>query len=109
MIRIGAILLFCALLAACASNGERPMVDVSPVGDGLHFVGMAGVLAALIIVFGRFVSESKLTSYAGYILGGLLILLALIVGLAAVPALIIPITAVIAILVIVAVVGQRWK
>lgn len=95
------------LLAACAA-GERPMVDVKPVGDGLTFLGMAGVLATLIVVFGKFVSDFRLSGYMTWLLGGLLVLLVLVVTVTAIPALIIPVSIAVAILVIVAVCG-RWR
>ena len=98
------------LLAACNEQEKvRQLVDVKPVGDGLQFLGLAGVLSALILVFGKFITESKLTGYSPFIMAGLGLLLTLVVVVTALPKLIIPVTVAAAVLVVVAVVGHRWK
>lgn len=98
------------LLAACNEGSPpRQLVDVKPVGEGLTFLGLAGVLSALILVFGKFIGESKLTGYSPFIMAGLGLLLTLVVVVTAIPKLIIPVTVAAAVLVIVAVVGHRWK
>lgn len=103
------ILLISGLLVACADREHHQVVDVRPIADGLRFLGMAGVLAALVIVYGNFVSATRLTGYIPYILAGLFILLALVVAAVAVPVLIIPITIALVALVVVAVLNQRFR
>jgi len=98
------------LLAACNEQEKaRQLVDVKPVGEGLTFLGLAGVLSALILVFGKFLTESKITGYSPFIMAGLGLLLTLVVVVTAIPKLIIPVTVAAAVLVIVVVVGHRWK
>jgi len=52
-----AVLCSGTLLAACASTGGNPGIDVRPIGHGLEFLGMSVVLAALVAVFGRFIGR----------------------------------------------------
>jgi len=44
-------------LAACSGVGNHGAFDVRPIGDGLQFLGLSGVLGALIIVLGRFLGR----------------------------------------------------
>ncbi|CAN5539729.1 hypothetical protein BH09VER1_BH09VER1_23930 [soil metagenome] len=106
------VLIGCMLLAACAvSRIQRPMVDTRPVGEGLNFLGIAVVLAALVLVFGKILGDSAVMrkAWLAYVLVGLLIILALVVAVVALPKLIIPIAVGAAVLVVLAVVGQRWR
>ncbi len=43
------------LLASCETQTAGP--DLKPIGDGLEFIGIAGVLAALIIAFTVFLRK----------------------------------------------------
>lgn len=43
-----------SLLFAACSSAPKAEVDVTPIGNGLTFLGLAVVLAALVLVFGRF-------------------------------------------------------
>lgn len=100
------------LLSACwETSRERQIVDVRPVGDGLTFLGMAGVLIALILVFGRFITESAVVKwkYIPHFMVGLLVVLAIVVVNAALPALIIPISIAIVVLAILAFAWVRSK
>ena len=45
-----------ALLAACTERSGAT-VDVEPVRRGLEFLGISGVLGALIVVLGRFIGR----------------------------------------------------
>ena len=102
------ILIVPVLLAACTGTGGHQMVDVRPIGEGLNFLGLAGVLAALIFVFGRFTGDSMLPTLTSYLFTGLFILLALVVAVTAIPQLILPITVIVTVLVVLAVFGNRW-
>jgi hypothetical protein len=100
------------MLAACWENPHsRQLIDVRPIGHGLEFLGMMGVLAALIIVLGKFVTESEVMKwkYVPHIMVALLIILALVVVAAAVPALIIPFSAAMVVAVVLAFAWHRWK
>ena len=44
-------------LSACSPGGSDGSIDMGPVGHGLEFLGMALVLAALVLVFGRFIGK----------------------------------------------------
>jgi len=104
-----AMLVTSVLVVACTGAPAKPVVDTRPVGDGLTFLGMAGVLAALIFVFGKFITESKLTGYTPYILLSLLGVLALVVVFKSIPALIIPLTVVAVALLVLGFLSLRWK
>ncbi|MEO8205938.1 MAG: hypothetical protein ABI615_07125 [Chthoniobacterales bacterium] len=52
-----AVMVVCLLLAACSSIGKSSVIDTRPIGSGLEFIGMAGVLAALISVFGKYIGK----------------------------------------------------
>ncbi|MEO6848020.1 MAG: hypothetical protein ABI254_12240 [Chthoniobacterales bacterium] len=51
------VMLLCLLLSACSGVGKSSVIDTRPIGNGLEFLGMAGVLIALIIVFGRYIKK----------------------------------------------------
>jgi VIT1/CCC1 family predicted Fe2+/Mn2+ transporter len=52
-----AVLCSGTLLVACSGTSSAPAIDVRPIGQGLEFLGMAIVLAALVVVFGRFIGR----------------------------------------------------
>ena len=100
------------LLSACwETNLKRQIIDVRPVGEGLTFLGMAAVLVALIVVFGRFVTEDVIRQwkYIPQCLTALLAVLAVVVLNAAIPALIIPISLAFIVLAILAFAWIRSK
>lgn len=103
-----AVIMVCTLLVACAAKSNQS-VDVRPVGQGLEFLGMSGVLAALIFVFGRLIGPEGARWYAAYsarIMFGLLVVLAVIVAARALPDLFIPLLTFLA--AVAAVVLIRW-
>ena len=77
------------VMAACQEEKARQLIDTRPIGDGLQFLGMMGVLAALVFVFGKFVEQPAIMrwTYLPYVLVALLITLSLLVLAAAAPAL----------------------
>lgn len=82
----------CTLLAACAATRNQG-VDVRPVGQGLEFLGMSGVLAALILVFGRLIGPEGVkwcAAYSVHIMFGLFVILAVIMSATAAPYLLMP-------------------
>ena len=99
------------LLAACQEEKARKFIDTQPIGHGLEFLGMMGVLAALIVVLGRLASESEVMrwKYVPHVMVGLLILLAFVVVSAAVPALLIPFSVAIVLAVALAFAWHHWK
>jgi FtsH-binding integral membrane protein len=52
-----AVLVTCAFFAACSTKAVTTVVDTRPIGQGLEYVGIAVVLATLIIVFGKFLEK----------------------------------------------------
>lgn len=83
------------LLTGCWDTPDsRQIVDVTPVGDGLVFLGIAAVLVALIVVLGRFIEDAVINkwTFVPHLMVSLLCVLALVVIAAALPTLIIPIS-----------------
>jgi len=53
-------LLIALLLSGCGGGGESsPVPDMSPVGDGLSFIGLGLVLAAIIGLIGILIRPPK--------------------------------------------------
>ncbi len=87
-----ALIIGCAILAACSARSDQS-VDVRPVGQGLEFLGMSGVLAALILVFGRLIGPEGVkwcAAYSAHTMFGLFVILAVIMAATAVPYLLMP-------------------
>lgn len=82
------------LFTGCGESNHRQIVDVKPVGDGLMFLGLAGVLMTLIVVFGKFLNEATMYRwvYLSHFMVALFSILALVIVAAAIPALLIPIS-----------------
>ena len=99
------------LLSACGENPSREIVDTQPIGHGLEFLGMMGVLAALVFVLGKFVTESDVMKwkYVPNVMVALLVILALVAVAAAVPTLLIPICAAVGVAVVLAFLWHHLK
>jgi len=100
------------LLSACWENPHsRQLVDTQPIGHGLEFLGMMGVLAALVFVLGKFITESDVMKwkYVPNVMVALLAILALVAVAAAVPTLIIPISAAVGVAVVLAFLWHHLK
>jgi len=99
------------LLVACQEEKARELVNTQPIGHGLEFLGMMGVLAALIVVLGRLASESEVMrwKYVPHVMVSLLILLAFVVVAAAVPNLVIPFSVAVVLAVALAFAWHHWK
>jgi len=90
-----------SLLPAACSKAGNSAIDVRPMERGLEFLGMSGVLAALILVFGKHLSspvERWSTAYGTPLMFGLFVILVLSVAMVAAPYLILPLVTFLAVL-----------